>query len=477
MRKVFNICAVMFCSLSLFGMSKQDSVYKKTCETLDFPILYIVTEDSVMPTYSVVYAPEGCHGVGITNNEKVPARMVMIQHNDTIYDTGVYAKGVSGLTIKVRGNTTAADPIGKKPYKLKLQKKKDLLFRNNESVYADKDWVLLRYALCETMVGNMTNRALGMDWTPAQQPVFVFLNDNFRGVYLLTECINRNQNCRVNISKTGYLFEYDAYWWNEDYYIESSPRFMYNYTLKYPDPEDILPAQTAYLTAHIGTVEDYYLTPDRLDSVIDIRSYAKWLWVQDMLGNWDYGGSNMYLIKYDETTASKQAMMCAWDFDGCFTSDMQWSHVHDKWWFHDFFSLPQPQFIGEYINLYDNKVKDVFTTLVEDINDLRSTPMMTTLDTAFALDNQRWELTAKPANQRFKELADYLTARKPVINNLMQELKTDYANMTTALPSIIPSDDQEQQVYDMLGRPIRETQSGFMIIRKSDGSVTKVLNK
>lgn len=242
------MCLILFVS-SLCGMDSIDSLYNVQCKNLDLPILYITTVDSVMPTYEVAYPPEGCVGVGITNNKKVPARMHIVLHEETIYDTGDYKKDTSGVTIKICENTSAANTHEKKPYKLKLEKKKDLLFRCNDKTYADKEWVLLKNNHLYTMVGNVVNRAIGMEWTPAQTPVFVFLNGNFRGLYLLSENIKRNDKCRVNISKNGYLFEYDAYWWNEDFYIESS--YRHNYTLKYPDADDILPKQIDYLTSHL----------------------------------------------------------------------------------------------------------------------------------------------------------------------------------------------------------------------------------
>lgn len=478
------ICPLLLCSASLFGMSAQDSLYKQRCEALDLPILYIVTQDSVMPTYTVIEPPPGCDGLGITDNEKLPARMVIVLANDTIYDSGEYKKDTSGLTIKVRGNTTAAaDSVtGKKPYKLKLQQKKDLLFRDNESVYADKDWVLLRIGICMTMVGNMANRAMGMDWTPEQQPVFVFLNDDFRGLYLLSENIKRNTKCRVDISKTGYLFEFDAYWWNAEYYLES--QYRYNYTLKYPDLKDTVPEQIEYLTNHIQTVEAYYNTPDVLDSVIDIPSYARWLWVHDIIGSKDGCGSNMFLIKNDETTDSKQAMICTWDFDGSFAQKAQWSSVHNRWWFKDFFDLPQRQFVKEYIRMYDAMVPEVFDSLVNEIDTLIAAPLMVTLDSAFVLESRRWK-NEKPAHTQFQKLADYLTERKPVIDSLINEIKDDYVDVETSLPQEVhfaPRKEcqapQEYSAYDILGRPVSQARRGeIIIIRGNDGSVKKTYVK
>ena len=460
-------------AMPTYGMSTEDSLFNERCRQLDFPILYIETQDSVLPTYEIVQSPPGCDGLGITNNEKVPGKMIVVLHGDTLYDTGAYKKDTSGLTIKVRGNTSASlTHTDKKPYKIKLQKKKDLLFRGNDKVYADKEWVLLRTSICETLVGNMANRGMGMEWTPAQQPVFVFMNDRYWGIYLLTECIKRNQKCRVDINEEGFLFEYDAYWWNEDCYFDS--RYTYNYTLKYPECDEILPDQEAYLVDLLQKAESAYLNPQSLDSVIDIPSYVRWLWVQDMLGSKDAGGANMYFAKKDTKDGSKLSMICAWDFDGCYRiQNGNWSTIHAHWWFADFFAVPQVPFVSEFVRLYDDVVENLYDTLINTIDSLCTSPFVATLDSAYVMDNQRWGEHNKSAKQQLYTIKIYLQTRKGGIAQRIEELRASYER-PMAVPTAIMISDSETRAFDMLGRPVPENTSGlFMIIRDTDGRVTK----
>lgn len=133
--------------------------------------LYITTIDGEEPTFDIVYPPEGGTGVGIGNRTKVMGRMVMTTGTDTLYDSGEWAEGTSGMSIKVRGNTSAASAKEQLPYKIKLVKKADLLMRGNK-VYKHKDWVLLRgtwhskvFANQQTcilpLVGTEVSRATG----------------------------------------------------------------------------------------------------------------------------------------------------------------------------------------------------------------------------------------------------------------------------------------------------------------------------
>lgn len=114
----------------------------------------------------MVQAPEGCWGTGTTNKTKVPARMTIRRGEDVLYDSGDYQKDVSGLLLSIRGNTSAH--TDQPPYKLKLQKKADLLLRGDKT-YNDKQWLLLRDNDVRTLnakVGFKVGELAGLQWTP-----------------------------------------------------------------------------------------------------------------------------------------------------------------------------------------------------------------------------------------------------------------------------------------------------------------------
>ena len=111
-----------------------------------------------------------------------------------------------------------------------------MLCRGN-NLFRDKNWLLLRADNLNTVIGFKVSEILNMQWTPGYQFVNVIFNDDYRGLYLLTEAVERNTDCRIDVDKsTGFIAEFDAYWWNEDFYIPSglySPEL--SYTFKYPD--------------------------------------------------------------------------------------------------------------------------------------------------------------------------------------------------------------------------------------------------
>ena len=94
---------------------------EETKQWPDLPLLTIETIDHVEPTATVVTPPEGSWGTSIVS-EHVPGRMVITLKGETLYDSGDYVKGESGIRMKIRGNTTGAN-LPQHPYKLKLSKK------------------------------------------------------------------------------------------------------------------------------------------------------------------------------------------------------------------------------------------------------------------------------------------------------------------------------------------------------------------
>ena len=214
----------------------------------DLPVLNIVTVNGEMPTSTIVYAPEGCSGVSITDNEYVPGRMIVTLKGNTLYDTKEYVKGESGMRIKIRGNSTGAY-MNQHPYKIKLSKKYDLLERGDKS-FKHKDWVLLSMYTWNVkmtnqesnilnIAGTIVSKALNKEWTPDFTFVNVVINDEYQGMYYLMESAERGDK-RVIIDDTGFMIEDDTFWWNENIYFKTDyQKTNVAFTYKYPDDDDV----------------------------------------------------------------------------------------------------------------------------------------------------------------------------------------------------------------------------------------------
>lgn len=372
------------------------------------PLVIIETVDGEEPTYEIAVAPPGCLGQGIKNATKVPGRLTILNVKETIYDSGEYEKGGSGMTIKVRGNTSASH--ANKSFKIKLQNKADLLCRGDKR-YKDKDWLLLRVPNLNALIGFKTNEMLGLQWTPSYQLVNVMMNEDYRGVYMLAESVKRNPDCRINVDKNfGYVFELDAYWWNEDVYAESTfAKQSMNYTFKYPDSEDITEAQLNYFREHIlkmeaslenGTYSDY----------IDIPSFANWMLAHDILGNIDGAGSNIFLTKYDSTATSKIMMGPLWDFDHIMKAE-QWDRVHTMYYFQQLFNSKDETFRNTYFNRW-NDIKDTFfDNLSEYLSHFPQSAEGKGFNSSVSFHNKRWP------NNKLQPAETYYDAAESFFSN------------------------------------------------------------
>ena len=337
------------------------------------PVVYVTTVDNEEPVCEIVYAPAGSWGSTI-NSEKVPGRMLIYNRvggvDSVLYDSGDYEKDVSGMTIKVRGNTSAKGE--RKPYKLKLQKKSDLLMRGVDSVYKDKEWLLLKDDNLYNMTGFNVSRLVGMKWVPGRRFVNVVLNNEYRGIYLLTESVKRNPKCRLDVDKDwGFIFENDVYWWNEPVYV-ISPAYhpSYNYTFKYPDEDEITEDQLAYMRGLVSRFESSQVDGSYPD-VIDVKSFASWCLVHDLMGIKDGGGCNRYYTKYDTTAASKIFMPVAWDFDMAERTSSAWSRCHTVYMAR-LFASSNRAYVNEYVRqwclLRDSFLEDVNQFYEEFVN-------------------------------------------------------------------------------------------------------------
>lgn len=138
--------------------------------------------------------------------------------------------------IKVRGNYTST--YDKKPFRIKLNKKSNLLGLNNGAEC--KSWVLLAEYKDASFMRNavsmyLAKKILGTDgyYSSDYRYVSLYVNGNYEGIYGLAEQQQINKN-RINITEAnegyqgtdiGYFMEYDGYYYNE----KDTEAFLMNY--------------------------------------------------------------------------------------------------------------------------------------------------------------------------------------------------------------------------------------------------------
>ena len=385
------------------------------------PVIEVTTVDGEEPTCEYRDSPAGEDGAGIYNATKVPGRLVMTSGSETWYDSGEYDDGAKkGVTIKIRGNTSAYS--AKKPYKIKLQKeaKADLLAKPNGrsgGKFEERDWILLKDGTSlNTFVGMTVADIAGTDWTPEFAFVNLVVNDNYRGVYLLIESISQGKG-RINVDKdTGYIIERDAYWWNEE--MEGNPIFKTNsdkgFTFKYPDEDDITNAQIEYIKNYMNDVEAA-ITDGTYGDFIETDTFARWLLIHDLLGTWDSGGSNIYMTKYDNTPDSKIRMSTPWDFDSNYRMEKAWARIHNDTRYGYFPSLLTSE-NTEFLRSYKTQWADVKGSVQHELS--TELPALQArqgdaINASRRLDAARWGSTYTSVEANITTAENWFAARIP----------------------------------------------------------------
>lgn len=229
------------------------------------------------------------------------------------------------IDIKGRGNTTW--DLDKKPYRLKFDEKQSLF----GSSYKAKSWTLIANHADKSLLRNFAayelgERFTGLDFTSKHQLVDLYLNDEYKGVYLVCDQIQTGTG-RVDIDENvaadgnnGYFIERDARAplegvLNQDYFIFNDEE----YAFKTPDTEkqdylDNKETEVAYITNYMSDCMTAITSGSWSDvqSLIDVDSFVDSYIIEEMFANNDCGYSSCYYYKDKDGKLFKGPL---WDFD------------------------------------------------------------------------------------------------------------------------------------------------------------------
>lgn len=266
--------------------------------------------------------------------------------------------------IRGRGNSTWSAP--KKPYKIKLENKQDLL-----GMGANKHWILLANYYDVTMLRNKVTywlgQQLGMEFTPKCEFVNVIMNEEYIGSYYLCEQV-RVGKARVDIDdlekdeatmkatdeKTisgGYLLSLYPYGdeSKRTFRTERGVQFL----IESPSFEEYYnKIQEKYIIDFVQKTENAIYGKEFKDSsgkayqeYMDIDAAIDYYWIQEVSLNGDgFGSTSTYLYKKRN---GKLFWGPLWDFDYVawgateYTENYVSGYLHnDSVWFGRLFNDP-----------------------------------------------------------------------------------------------------------------------------------------
>lgn len=434
-------------SMAAYG---NDAEKWKLFET-GLPVMFVETVGGELPTAEPAVSPDGSVTGAITNRSIVMGRVFILNENrDTIYDSGEYAQSESGMTIRLRGNWSSR--IDKTQYKLKLEKKADLIDGNPRK--ADRNWVLkIDENMYPCVIPSLkVNELIGLQWTPRYKWIHLVLNDSYRGLYQLIENVRRNPDCRIDVSKSGYIIEYDAYYWNEDVWFETPLHNLYRnitFSVKYPDSDDITESQLKYIADYMSTAEQSF-KDGNYAQYVDVKSFARWLIGADILGVKDCYGFNMFVTKYDDTSQSLIKMANMWDYDTILKTAGQWSLCHTFFYFGLMFSSSDNTFTDTYIRIWEEEGHSVIDSTINYIRSYVDSSIGRSLARSMAIDHKRWPCYYVNLDAFANSVISWLQDRKVWMDNEVAKMKAQVA----VKPVKGDMKDSQVQYYDILGRKV-----------------------
>ena len=379
-------------------------------ETAGLPLIRIWTDDGERPAFSKAVKPEGLLGGTITDNKYEKGRC-------TIENVSSMPHFASKMKIKVRGNTTAASAKkdGKLPYKLVLDLPGDLF----EDGMTETSFVLLADAGAnlKTWLGLHIGELCGIEWTLRSRYVNLELNNEYQGIYLLTEDKD-GSSLQGHVGDGGFLIESDAYWWNGDVSFHSDYLSeQMGYTVKYPEITDKTDSRLTEIEAYMEKVAKNILLGDLED--IDLRTFCAWIIAQDILDENDAAGSNIYYYLYDlsggEESADHLKMGPLWDFDDAFgrNSDPDtenWSY------FRYFRSTYFPDLIqnAEFYEMYCSRMDEICASLYDSCSLLLTSlcdELEGQINESREADANRWGKSWTPVRKEAEERLQWLSDR------------------------------------------------------------------
>lgn len=230
---------------------------------------------------------------------------------------GVTSESLNYMTIAGRGNSTWV-ASEKKPYKVKQQRRYSIA-----GLPAERSYIFLSNPLDNSMMRNEVGFALSrisnLEWTPNSAYADVYLNDEYRGTYQITDKVGISET-KLNIGNDGYLLEVTPLnrITDDEVYIKTKRGLMLAIDDFEGDKAD--DAKYKYLSDYVNYCEEAIYAPNGIasngmsvDNLIDIDSYVDWYLINEITKNVDAG---MYAsCKMHLTLSSKLYMGPVWDFD------------------------------------------------------------------------------------------------------------------------------------------------------------------
>ena len=368
------------------GLNVSEQIYRPVPSWFTAPLSF---DSSNLPLVKI-----NTGGISIPDEPKISAAMGIIDNGsgNINYVNDPFNEYDGNIAIEIRGSSSQMFP--KKQYGFKLR-----TFANQDTsvsllgLPAEEDWILYAPYSDKSLLRNVLAYKFGEDlgwYAPRTKLVELYLNEQYQGVYVLTEKIKRDKN-RVDISKLnpdensgddltgGYIIKIDkaggaasGLGWNSPFRPPNATQQnqVIHFQYHYPKDDRISIQQQQYIQNYVSDFENALTGPDwkhpkfGYRNFINVESFIDYAIVNEISRNVDGYRLSTFLYKDKNSEDGKLHIGPVWDYnlafgnadycDGSRISGWAWDFNHvcngDFWlvpfWWERF--LSDPEFILQF---------------------------------------------------------------------------------------------------------------------------------
>ena len=341
------------------------------------------------------------------------------------------------INIEYRGSTSQAFP--KKSYAFETQDdNNDVRNVSLLGLPEENDWILYAPYSDKSLIRNILAYKLSGElghYAPRTKLCELIVNGNYRGVYVLTEKIKRDNN-RVDIARLypdeisgddltgGYIIKIDKT-------TGSSGPLWYSelggigYQYEYPDFDEIAEEQKDYIKSYIDGFEQALISEHFMDSDIGYRKYidessvVDFFIINEISKNVDGYMLSSFFHKDKDSNGGELTMGPVWDFnlsfgiadfrDGFMTDGFQVNINSSIWWWDRFLqdSILISDIRSRWHSIRENKFRDEAIVAIID-------SLALLLDESQQRNFKRWDIIGRSIwpnyyiGESFEDEIDYL---------------------------------------------------------------------
>ena len=379
-------------------------------------------------------------GENIPDEPRINAQMGIINNNSGTNNIEDDFNDYNGrITIEKRGNSSQEQE--KPPYRFETID--DNGENNNVKLLGlpeENDWILYAPWSDKSLMRNVLIYSLSNDmgrYAPRSEFVELYLNNEYRGVYVLMEKIKRDKN-RVAISSLdpnsnfgdnltgGYILKFD---WaetgdNNGGFFSLIDGMRYNY--HYPKPDEISSEQESYIQSYINSYENImnsnkYNSEQGYSKFIDIGSFVDFIILQEISRNVDAYGLSTYIYKDKESINNMLTAGPIWDFNHGFGNCDYYKAWETDGWNISYTYEDMDQRAFWWLKLWND---DNFKEMVKDRYKVLRRSILSTTNINTKVDQYVSEL-GNSVNKNFTKwpiLGEYIWPNKEVFDTYQEEI-------------------------------------------------------